>query len=544
MFTIEIPTFEKPENLDLERGCITFVMGANGTGKSALLGLIAQQNLNQVERIYAHRNITFDSSSVSMQGTQRDQYYQNQRSIFSQPDTRFKNPYATQTVNMDLYNLYVANSAFIATQWNKLKKFKSDKLIDEEKRKEHDKIIAERSHFERLETILNGAGLPFSFRDKEGKILTEQRGSSPYGIQELSDGERAAFLLSASVITAKSNSLILIDEPERHLHRSISSPLISSLLQDREDCTFVISTHDIGLSLDHQPSQCILLRQFQHPDKWSFDCIKDAEEIDEGIAEAVLGARKTILFVEGGRNSLDFSLYELLYPEVSIRAVGSCNQVIQATRGLNKVNRHHWVRTIGIIDKDRRSDEKIKKLKEDDIICLPVHDVEALYYNTSVIEIVAERLSKAGSINPTQVLPEINSIIIDGFSRNKDSLINKAIVRYINSEMFSRLSKIKNLDEIEFEIKDFISEDIQRVLANEEQKFDELIDERDISGLCASYPIKETGILDQVARCLRLDCRRSYENIVREAVITEKEVAKEIRNILEPLTEKLCMQEE
>ena len=42
---------------------------------------------------------------------------------------------------------------------------------------------------------------------------------------ELSDGERNALLIGSDVLTTEPNSLIILDEPERHLHRSIISPL-------------------------------------------------------------------------------------------------------------------------------------------------------------------------------------------------------------------------------------------------------------------------------------------------------------------------------
>ena len=42
-----------------------------------------------------------------------------------------------------------------------------------------------------------------------------------YGAAELSDGERNALLISAEILTAKDGTLLIIDEPERHLHRSI-----------------------------------------------------------------------------------------------------------------------------------------------------------------------------------------------------------------------------------------------------------------------------------------------------------------------------------
>ena len=64
-------------------------------------------------------------------------------------------------------------------------------------------------------------------------------------------GERNAFLIVAEVFTAESGALIIIDEPERHLHRSITSPLLSALFQKRSDCAVLVSTHEPHLPLDN-----------------------------------------------------------------------------------------------------------------------------------------------------------------------------------------------------------------------------------------------------------------------------------------------------
>jgi hypothetical protein len=56
---------------------------------------------------------------------------------------------------------------------------------------------------------------------KEGEqILAKKECGEPYSIAELSDGERNALLIAATVLTVKPGTLLLIDELERHLHRS------------------------------------------------------------------------------------------------------------------------------------------------------------------------------------------------------------------------------------------------------------------------------------------------------------------------------------
>jgi ABC-type glutathione transport system ATPase component len=61
----------------------------------------------------------------------------------------------------------------------------------------------------------------------------------------MSDGERAAFYLIGQTLMAPENSLIIFDEPELHIHRSIMSTLWDELEALRTDCAFVVISHDL-----------------------------------------------------------------------------------------------------------------------------------------------------------------------------------------------------------------------------------------------------------------------------------------------------------
>ena len=76
---------------------------------------------------------------------------------------------------------------------------------------------------------------------------------------QMSDGERSATIIAANVITAESESVLLIDEPERHLHRSVIEPFLSALFTFRKDCIFVIATHEIALPVANSDTQVLML---------------------------------------------------------------------------------------------------------------------------------------------------------------------------------------------------------------------------------------------------------------------------------------------
>ena len=122
------------------------------------------------------------------------------------------------------------------------------------------------------------SNLPIAISVEEGqKIVARKNSGNGYSVAELSDGERNAFLIAADILTAKPGTLILIDEPERHLHRSIISLLLKLLFDRRNDCAFIVSTHELMLPLDTPKASTLLVRsceyQGQNVRAWTADLL-------------------------------------------------------------------------------------------------------------------------------------------------------------------------------------------------------------------------------------------------------------------------------
>ena len=112
------------------------------------------------------------------------------------------------------------------------------------------------------------SNLPIAISVQEDqRVVATKNGGLPYSIAELSDGERNALLIASNVLTVKDGTLILIDEPERHLHRSIISPLLTHLFALRPDCAFIVSTHEVMLPIDNPTTRTLLVRGCQFSDQ-------------------------------------------------------------------------------------------------------------------------------------------------------------------------------------------------------------------------------------------------------------------------------------
>lgn len=93
----------------------------------------------------------------------------------------------------------------------------------------------------------------------------------------------------------------------------------------------------------------------------------------------------------------------------------SCNAVVQTTKAYNQTNNLHYEEVKGIIDRDRRDEEEIAKLKEKNIFVPEVAEIEKLFLITDVIRIVAEKRDKS----------EIEQIISEVQDKTFEFLTNK-----------------------------------------------------------------------------------------------------------------------
>jgi len=59
----------------------------------------------------------------------------------------------------------------------------------------------------------------------DGKVLVKKTDAPEYHGKEMSDGERVSLYLIGQFLCAPENSIIIVDEPEIHLHKSLVDKL-------------------------------------------------------------------------------------------------------------------------------------------------------------------------------------------------------------------------------------------------------------------------------------------------------------------------------
>lgn len=501
-------------SLEINSGDVIFVVGANGTGKSTLLNKVYIEHGDQ-ESVYilAHRKNSFDSDIIDFSNSD----FKNAiNSVFH--DSR--NTQSRYRVSYDHYRtalpIVKLKNKTIGLAVDTLKSLKNGETVNS------DDLITE---VDLLNSIFKESHLSIEFYiDSDSNVMASNNNYSPpktYPISMLSDGEKSALIISCEVLCAKNGATIFLDEPERHLHKRIVSSLISSLMNKRKDCSFVVSTHELTLPSFFKNARIICVKKCTYQNnspRWDCSIINGLDNIESSIDEHVvvdiLGSRNDVLFVEGTSTSLDVALYSALFPKVSVISKQKCDLVELSVKGLRNNDFAHRVNAFGIIDNDNKVPSQISNLNKNFVFSLGVHSIESIYYHPVMLKFVLE-LSKdtnaIDDVNKTYI--EIRSFILEALAKQKDNLCSRAVEKTIRAEIMSVIptqKEIRTGNNFKKEVS------ISSVLNTEYEIFNQLIKEEDCEGLISRYPIRETNLLTPLAKMCGFIDRNRYEfNVIR-----------------------------
>jgi ABC-type cobalamin/Fe3+-siderophores transport system ATPase subunit len=515
----------------MERGDVMFVLGANGTGKSSLMHRFYGQHSQIATRISAHRQTWLQSNDLALSPMARRNTEQNIRNTDTNAQARYREDYAQERSNIALYDLVEAENVRARSIAGAVD---ADDIALAKQLSQHDAPL------KTINALLRVSNLPIEiWVEANEQVRARKNGGEPYGVAELSDGERNALIIAATVLTAKEGSILLIDEPERHLHRSIISPLLTALFAERADCAFVVSTHDLLLPVDNPAARNLLVRschyQGQSVVSWDADLLSGDVPIDDRLKEDIIGARRRILFVEGTESSLDRPLYGLLFPDVSVVPKDGCRDVDHAVRGIRSAQELHWLEAWGLIDGDGRSSEVREKLKGDGLFALPFYSVEAVYYHPRVLQLIAVRSAQlVGGDGEAMYADAIAEALGCLSAKHVGHLSVRAAEKSVRERIFASLPTRQSVGTGE---SISINVDVASELAAEEARLRKAITEGDLLQILSAYPVRETPMLTSIAARLGFRCRSDYEKAVRKLLIDEQSALDLVLGFFEDLPE-------
>lgn len=490
LFSFSIPIISEPNtplSVNVEAGSSVIFVGANGGGKTRLAVYIENSLRMTAHRISAHRALNLNPAvpkideKSALRGLKFGNIDANAGEIF-RPGHRWQNKEAVCLLNDFDYLM----QALFAEQTNK-------SLETQQRNRRGDKFLAEPTRFEALTAIWERL-LPYRQLRITGDNVEVKPGDSmnTYSASEMSDGERAIFYMIGQVLVAEPNSLLIVDEPELHVHRSIMGKLWDELESNRTDCGFVFITHDLEFAAARVAHKFVI-RDYVSAPAWAVEPVPEDTGFDEEVTTLILGSRRPILFVEGDQTSLDLAVYRCCYPEWTVLPRGSCEEVIHSVVTMRRNQAFTRVACAGIVDADDYAADDVDHLGQLGIKTLPVAEIENVFLLPLVSKAIAEIEGYSGSELATRLLDLKNSIFK---CLDTPKAVDDVVVRYCRRRIDRTLKKVdlSAADTIDAIATEYSSKtaalDIQSIAASARTRIDSAIRMSDLSELLVNYDNK------------------------------------------------------
>ena len=542
MCNVNIPRKDNSNlELTLKAGKTTIIIGANGSGKTRLAVYLEDKLGEKAHRIAAHRalNLNPNVNKISESKAKKKLIYGvewDDISISYRAGHRWDHKAPTLLLNDFDYLLQ-----YLFAQQNNLAVKNNQKLNRGES------ITNSKTKLDILQEVWERL-LPLKklhITADDIRVSSTSIESADYSASEMSDGERAVFYILGQVLSANEGSILIFDEPELHIHKSIISNLWDEIEKLRPDCSFLMITHDIEFAATRVAKKYVIRNYYSDP-AWDISEIPDSE-FDEQTITLILGSRKPILFVEGDKTSLDMETYRLCYPEWTVIPKGSCKDVIQAVSALRKLNKGMPILNIkcaGIVDRDTRDNSQIQKLEGEGIKVLLYSEIENIFSLPSVANEVLKIEGFDGDdlINKKE---EFKGRLLDYIKKElSDDKFEKFIVKRIHRRIDNYLKNIdlsntqnsnEMKDKLTSEVLTLTDSKINEWISEMKDEIQGYINNQDIDRLLYIYENK--GLLNETALILKSTRKPDFENwLMRQLKVPNSSLLQAIKAVLPELS--------
>ncbi|POR49332.1 AAA family ATPase [Bosea psychrotolerans] len=379
-FSIQIPGPTGGNSIELDAGASLIFVGANGGGKTRLAVLLEKLHEPASHRISAHRALSLNPnvSKISEADARRGLLKGGTTAGYQRTAHRWGAKEAVALLNdfdfliqalfaEQTNTTYRNHSSARAGQTQIFLPTKLEMLVEI-----WDRLLPHRK------IVLSGDDIQVSIAGS----------AEAYSASEMSDGERSVFYMVGQVLIAPPDSLLIFDEPELHVHRSITGKLWDELEAARPDCAFVLITHDLEFAASRVAAKYVI-RDYSPAIGWTVDPVPGDTGFSEDTATLILGSRRPVLFSEGTGTSLDRAIYRACYPEWTVVARGGCEAVIHSVVTMRTNQAFTRVSCSGLVDADDYDNADVTKLGSLGVGVLPVSEIENLVVLPSVSRAIA-----------------------------------------------------------------------------------------------------------------------------------------------------------
>lgn len=242
---------------------------------------------------------------------------------------------------------------------------------------------------------------------------------------QLSSGEKEVIAITFDIqLQNPEDCIIVIDEPELHLHPELSYRLIKNLNSIGKNNQFILFTHSadiIGSSFDtgvwflRPKTRVANENQVKKIDRNTLFELADVPNVREAIGVLSLG--KKLVFVEGEDVSIDRSVFSSLAlstkKDIAIIPSSNCRMIENLSHFSEVLSRGIFGLELKMIrDRDGLTDEKIAELQaksNNKLIVLPFYHIENVF------------------LDPDALLASSESILSSGKRKTKDQIVSELL---------------------------------------------------------------------------------------------------------------------
>ncbi|WP_425408440.1 AAA family ATPase [Hyphococcus sp.] len=438
MMKIDIPLAHGSLPIELEEGQTAFIVGANGSGKSRLAAYLEKNLGMSAHRISAQRNLflNLELPKTSQEVAENVLVGGHARTV--NPEIRSAQRWGRGEVTRILNDFDALIQTLFADHLNVTTAYYD--LC-----KKQPGTPPPPSRMTKLVAAWKAVHPHRKLEFNADKIFAvpvtneENNDQARYEASELSDGERATFYLLGQVLCARPGTLIIIDEPELHIHRSVHGKLWDEVESLRDDCYFLVISHDIEFVSGRQGKKYVA-KSFTPGATWDVEELNEDEWFSEETLALILGSRRPILLIEGSQsNTSDYAIYRRIYKEWTVLPRNSCTEIIHAVASFRRNPQLTRVHCAGLIDADSYSPSDIEYFQERGIYCLPVCEIENLYAHPKVLAAIAQ-IDKL----PSAELQERQSALLEWISSfaNDDKVLSEFLCEHVARRIDHKLKKI------------------------------------------------------------------------------------------------------
>lgn len=421
-------------------------------------------------------------------------------------------------------------------------------------------------------------------KNSEFQLLVKNENSKNFDIRLLSSGEKTIFYLCLLVSYFTNIGIILIDEPENHLHENLLNKLINLLTEISNSNSLVeilrkyspseLKEYLVKYYTDYNlqkiifvtHSKSLIYNNFQFGENLIIDnSIQklEYENAEKKLRELGLSSIYEKLVIVEGPTEESLFTHILDKSSIHIISVNGCDQVLSFYKRVKDLKDYlHSVNIIFLIDKDTKNKEKFDKIRNKDpsfydkhFIVLDKHEIENYFIDRQLLEDVCSYYDLENEDSSVSI-DELNKLITEAEDHTKNLVRKKELNEKLHDCIIDYAGKIvqediKINDLITFqeyitpifkEINDNYLSDVTKIFNNMSNKYLSWESKKD--SLCDGKEAYEE-IKRRLASRLEITEKRLEQTIMSKLFIdihNKKEPKYELTKILREVLEKLDIQ--